>query len=402
MGMQKCYSGYQSYEYLVPGQDYKIIELARETGRVPEYIVPTTEDQQTRVRQILETSVVISMHDHPTIQPQDLSHIGDYIREGREHTAYRALSTSFLDAVFDNLMDGTASITSKSGWKWSDTIYDIGMRLCDIAHQDFVVVGRTSHDIRAAHENGQLALCLALEAATSIENEVDRIDILYGLGVRMMGITYCESNQLGSGQEESQDGGLTRFGRRAVERMNQLGLAIDVSHCGDRTSLQVIEASRKSVFLTHGGARGLCLEDMPNYRRCAPDSVIEACGQSGGLVAIEAAPHQTITVTHSEHTIDAVMEHFEYVKDLVGIDHVTFGPDTLYGDHVGLHHAFADQLSIVPTKYPEVEYVKGMENPSETFPNIVRWLVSHGYSDEEIRKVIGENALRVLDDVWNG
>jgi len=218
----------------------------------------------------------------------------------------------------------------------------------------------------------------------------------------MMGITYCESNQLGSGQEESQDGGLTRFGRRAVERMNQLGLAIDVSHCGDRTSLQVIEASRKSVFLTHGGARGLCLEDMPNYRRCAPDSVIEACGQSGGLVAIEAAPHQTITVTHSEHTIDAVMEHFEYVKDLVGIDHVTFGPDTLYGDHVGLHHAFADQLSIVPTKYPEVEYVKGMENPSETFPNIVRWLVSHGYSDEEIRKVIGENALRVLDDVWNG
>jgi len=402
MGGHKHYKGYQAYEYLVPGKDYQVFELAQEINRVPGYVVPTTEDQEARVRQLLETSVVISLHDHPTVQPQDLGFIREYIREGREHTAYRALSTSFLDAVFDNLMDGTAMITSKMGWKWSDTIYDIGMRLCDIAHQDFVVVGKNASDIRSAHKNGQLALFLALEAATSIENEVDRIDILYGLGIRMMGIAYCESNQLGSGQEEDRDGGLTHFGHQAVGRMNRIGMAIDISHSDERTSLDVIEASRKPVFLTHGGARGLCLEDMPNYRRCAPDSVIEACGQAGGVIGIEAAPHQTITVNHTEHTIDAMMEHFEYVKDLVGIDHITFGPDTLYGDHVGLHHAFADQLSITPSNYPEVDYVKGIENPSEAFPNIVRWLVIHNYSNEEIHKVIGENTLRVLNDVWVG
>ncbi len=98
------------------------------------------------------------------------------------------------------------------------------------------------------------------------------------------------------------------------------------------------------------------------------------------------------------------MEHFEYVAELVGLDHVTFGPDTLYGDHVGLHHAYASQLSIGATHkgptFEEVPYVKGLENPTECFPNIIRWLVSHGYEREEIAKVVGKNALRVLAATW--
>ncbi len=106
------------------------------------------------------------------------------------------------------------------------------------------------------------------------------------------------------------------------------------------------------------------------------------------------------------------MEHFEYIVDRVGIDHVAFGPDTLYGDHVGLHHLFSDALSIdsshesdeqareEPPSFEEVEYVKGIENPTEASHNILRWLVKHDYSEEDIAKVVGGNILRVLDDVW--
>jgi membrane dipeptidase len=98
------------------------------------------------------------------------------------------------------------------------------------------------------------------------------------------------------------------------------------------------------------------------------------------------------------------MEHFEYVANLVGIDHVAFGLDTLYGDHVGLHHAFANALSIGAShngvEFEEVSYVKGLENPSEAYPNVVRWLVKKGYSREDIRKVMGENVLRVLKETW--
>ena len=93
----------------------------------------------------------------------------------------------------------------------------------------------------------------------------------------------------------------------------------------------------------------------------------------------------------------------EYIKDLVGIDHLGFGPDTLYGDHVGLHHVMASHLSIAQafsSDSEEVPYVKGLENPSEASWNIIRWLVKHGYSDDEIEKLVGANALRVLQEVW--
>jgi membrane dipeptidase len=182
--------------------------------------------------------------------------------------------------------------------------------------------------------------------------------------------------------------------------MNKLGIIVDVSHASDRSGLDAAEVSEHPIIVSHAGARGLW-----NIRRLKPDAVLEAVAKSGGVIGIEAAPHTTLTVNNRRHTIAAVMEHFEYCVRLVGIDHVTFGPDTMYGDHVGLHHAYTQQLSIAGATagapdYEEVAYVKGMENPTECFPNIVRWLVAHGYSDEDIAKVIGGNTLRVMQAVW--
>ena len=132
--------------------------------------------------------------------------------------------------------------------------------------------------------------------------------------------------------------------------------------------------------------------------------MLKACADKGGVIGIEAAPHTTLTQRYPLHSIESYMEHFEYVADLCGIDHVGFGPDTLFGDHVGLHHAFAAALSIGASRknvvVTEVPYVKGIENPGENFPNIVRWLVGHGYKDEDIIKVIGGNSLRVLQQTW--
>jgi membrane dipeptidase len=178
-------------------------------------------------------------------------------------------------------------------------------------------------------------------------------------------------------------------------------MAIDISHSGERTALETIEASVNPVFLSHGGARALTRKGALNYNRMAPDSVLEAVGESGGVVGIEAAPHQTISVDHPVHDIDAVMDHFEYCLDLLGIDHVAFGPDTMFGDHVGVHHAFSDQLAIEEeSDYQEVPYVKGMENPGENFSNITKWLIKHGYTDEEIEKVVGGNIINALRRVW--
>lgn len=398
MGRHKKYSGYKSFQYLEKGVDYREFKLSKEIGRVKPYIIPLSKPEEERVEKILEEAITISLHDHPMVFPEDMSQIFEYIRQGRYFTAYEGLSVSGLDAVFDNLLDGVSTVISHRGWKWDDVIYDLGMRLSDIAHQDFVIRCEGVRDIIKAHEEGKVALIPTFEGAAPIENEVDRVDILYGLGVRCMGVVYSESNSLGSGLREKRDGGLTDFGHEVVKRMNKIGMAVDVSHAGDQTAIDTIKASEKPVFITHAGARTLW-----NSRRLKPDEVIQACAEKGGVIGIEAAPHTTISKKHPEHSIESVMDHFEYCVNLVGIDHVAFGPDTLFGDHVALHHIFSQQLSIKKAyrgeEVKEVEYVKGLENPAE-FPNIVRWLVKNGYSDQEIKKVIGENVLRVLKQVW--
>jgi membrane dipeptidase len=348
---------------------------------------------------LIDENLIISLHDHPQVFPADMNQVRDYIRAGREHTGYAGLARSGMTAVFDNMMDGTACVTSKFGWKFDDIIYDLGMRTSDIAHQDYARIGYGLQDIYEAKENGQVAIVLSLEAATPIENEVDRIDILYGLGVRQMGIAYSEANTLGSGLKEARDGGLTVFGKRAVERMNALGMAIDVSHSGDQTCLDVFEHSTRPVLITHAGARSVW--DTP---RMKPDSVLRACAESGGVIGLEAAPHTSLSRDHPEHSLESVMDHFQYCVELMGIDAVAFGPDTLYGDHVTLHKVFAANLGVHQAhngpSFTEVPYVAGLENPTECFFNIVGWLVKHGYSDEDIIKVTGGNIVRALKNIW--
>ncbi|WP_313801689.1 membrane dipeptidase [Cytobacillus sp.] len=397
-GNKKMYDGYKSFQYLEAGVDYKEYKLSKENDRVAPYVYPVSADEEETVQEILEQDYIVSMHEHTFVMPENLQEFYEFRRQGRDWTGFEALSQSGLDVIFENFMDGTAMITSQAGWKWSDVIHDLGIRFSDIAHQDMVIKAERISDLYRAKKEGKIAFVGALESSTMIENELDRLDVLYGFGIRTMGIVYSEANQLGSGLREPNDGGLTVFGKQAVRRMNKLGITIDVSHAGDKTSLDTIEASEKPVTINHAGARALW-----DTKRLKPDDVIKACAEKGGVIAIEAAPHSTITHNHPEHNIESFMEHFEYTANLVGIDHVAFGPDTLFGDHVGIHDLLSGQLSIKSAQMAnlhKVEYVKGLENPAECFPNIVRWLVKKGYSREDIRKVVGGNIFRVLEATW--
>lgn len=393
------YQGYRSFDYLEPHADFTVFDLADELGRVPEYDLGLTEEQKTTVTRILGENHVISLHEHPKILTRDPNQLREYNHTGRNSLGYEGLAKSGMSALFDNFMNGTNCVTSEHGWKWNDVIFDLGLRFADIAKQNFVVLVRTVSELEQAKANGQIGLVAGLEAATMIENELDRLDILYGLGVRQMGIAYSMANQLGSGLSEPQDGGLTTFGHRAVERMNKLGIAIDISHSSDRTSLDVIAASSVPVFITHAGARTV----WPT-NRMKSDEVIVACAERGGVIGLEAAPHTTLSEQHPHHSIESVMDHFAYCVDLIGIDHVAFGPDTNFGDHVGLHDSFSGHLTIGQAHghvdYPKVPYVAGMENPAENFTNIVGWLVKNNYSENAISKAIGSNILRILKEVW--
>jgi membrane dipeptidase len=395
--------GYVAYSYLTAGQDFRGFELAPEFGRVPGWSgrAALTDAQRQRAERLLRDSLVISLHDHPVRFPLRMEETPEYNRTGRQHAAYAGLAASGLTVVFDNMMDGTACVTGNAPWRWNDVVTDLGMRQADLAHQDQVTVVRTLADIDEAYRSGRTGLVFGLESATPIENELDRLDVLYGLGLRQIGIAYSDANALGGGLAERHDSGLTAFGRRAVTRMNKLGLAIDLSHAGDRTALDTCEHSERPVFITHAGARAVW--DIP---RMKPDEVLRAVAGTGGVIGMSAAPHTTLSAAHPRHSIESVMDHFSYCADLVGLDHVAFGPDTLYGDHVALHRIFAHLLSIGAgpgsrgPSFDPVDYVDGLENPTENFGNICAWLVQHGYGDTDIRAVLGGNIYRALQSIW--
>jgi membrane dipeptidase len=392
-------SPYTAYSYLNGDAGFRRFELAPEFGRVAPYTGGRlTPEQDQRAQTLLRDSLVISLHDHPVRFPSRMEETPDYNRTGRQHAAYAGLAASGMTIVFDNMMDGTACVTGHAPWRWDDIITDLGMRQADLAHQSDVMMVRTVADIDHAYREGRVGLVFGLEAATPIENELDRLDVLYGLGIRQIGIAYSDANALGSGLNEARDGGLTAFGARAVRRMNQLGLAIDLSHSSDRTALDVCERSDQPVFLTHAGARALW--DTP---RMKPDEVLRAVAATGGVIGMSAAPHTTLSGAHPRHSIESVMDHFRYCADLVGIDHVAFGPDTLYGDHVQLHTVFADLLGLGARRGPAfdpVPYVDGLENPTENFMNICAWLVANGFDDAAVRAVIGGNVYRALQSIW--
>jgi membrane dipeptidase len=395
MEPKKRWDGYRSYSYLEAGTDYREFDLVPQIGRVEPFVFPLTPEQEERVERLLRSSVCVSLHDHGGIMPANLSENDAYIREGREAYGFEGLAASGLDAVFENFMDGTATITSKGGWKWTDVIHDLGMHLADVAHQSVVFVGSTVADIEDAHRTGRIALIPCLEGAAPIENELDRLEVLYGLGIRMCGIAYSESNQLGGGIRDPGDGGLTTFGREAVRRMDRLGMAIDVSHTGDITAMQTCELSERPVFLSHSGARALFDEG-----KLKTDELLKAVAATGGVCGVEAAPHTTIGRRHPRHSLESVMEHVEYCIEVMGIDHVGVGPDLVFGDHVGLHRLYAGAMDTgTVAAHEQVDHVEGLENLSE-FPNVLRWLVAHGYTDEQIAKLVGGNALAALRRVW--
>jgi len=389
---------YTSYSYLPAGQDFTDIELAPEFDRVPAYKGELTPEEKARAEKLMRDNITISLHDHPVRFPNDMRQTPEYNRTGRQHTAFAGVKESGMTVIFDNMMDGTACVTGNAPWRWLDIITDVGMRQADIAHQDDVIVIRTVEDIHYAKKANKVGFVFGLEASTPIENEIDRLDVLYGLGIRQIGIAYSDSNSLGSGLNEDVDGGLTDFGRRCVTRMNQLGMAVDISHSSDQTGIDACKVSTKPVFMTHAGAKGV----WP-IKRMKSDDVLKAVADTGGVIGISAAPHTTLSMAHPQHSIDSVMDHLMYCIDLVGIDHVAFGPDTLYGDHVGLHTVFSHLLSTTfseAPKFERVKYVDGLENPTENFWNIAGWLVKNGFSDKDIAAILGGNILRALEGIW--
>jgi membrane dipeptidase len=275
-----------------------------------------------------------------------------------------------------------------------------------------VELATTAADVRAAAARGHVAALMGVEGGHAIESSLEKLDSLYGLGVRYLTLTWNNGNDwAGSSTDPERHGGLTSFGRQVVARMNQLGMLVDVSHVSDATFRDVLATSTRPVIASHSSCRALA-----HHPRNLSDEQLRAIAGNGGVVGINFYPvfldehfrdqyeamrrrlKPQIDAIRARHrgrpgesafevdkfvgqhaesldvpTIDRLVDHIDHAVQVMGIDHVGLGSDF-------------DGISVLPRPMKD----------ATSLPELVRALVARGYSDSDVRKILGENFLRLL------
>ncbi len=263
-------------------------------------------------------------------------------------------------------------------------------------NSDLIVQAFTTEDIRRAKRDGKTAVVLSWQNTSGIEDRIDYLQIFAALGVKIMQITYNTQNYSGAGYTELNDSGLTGFGREVVDEMARLGIVCDLSHVGARTSAEVIAYAPKPPCFSHIQPLGL-----KDGKRNKSDELIKAVGARGGMIGLsEFGPAMK---RGNDSTIVDYVESLDYVISLVGEDNVGVGSDASQGH--GRPSAFMDWCNRdkgyarVLTPFGSEKVVKPLGPLSER-PRLVDAMVKAGWAEPKIRKILGENWLRYLREIW--
>lgn len=262
--------------------------------------------------------------------------------------------------------------------------------------KDYIMKVLKAKDIENAKEKGKKAVILNFQSMQHIEENLDLIELYYMQGFRVMQLTYNSRNQVGTGCTARRDRGLSEFGKEVVSEINKLGAIIDTSHCGLETTRDAIKYSDDPVIASHTFAKKLY-----NHDRGKPDDILKNIADMGGYIGVLTVPG--FISNDTEISIKHWLKHIDYIVNLVGIDYVGIGTD-YYGFSVPDNLAekiaeFIDKLGFKPEhKASFLDKMKGFEKYRK-FPNLIKGLIERGYSDEEVRKIIGGNFMRVFEDI---
>jgi membrane dipeptidase len=355
--------------------------LAKQIDRVLSMTVPLDAAQEKRFQRLMEEVVMVDLHEHPLVWPASPEHFVEYLHHGDYQWGYQAVRHGGWAAVATaNVFRGMVRSPDISAIAFDDLVDEIGMMLADLRQHPEAVKVTNADDIVNARQQGKVGILPTVEHL-AIGESLHHVDVLYALGVRIAGLTYNRQNAIGAGLRERHDPGLSAFGIEVVRRMNDLGMAVDVSHAGFRTAMDAITHSHAPIIYSHNAAHAL----WPTWRT-RQDEELVACARKGGLIAITAVPNSLSD--DPRQTIHCVLDHYDYMVRLVGAEHVAIGTDTLVGDHVGFHCTMmgTDRATL------PAPYLDGLESPADG-QNILRGLIVRGHSDEHIKQIAGGNAL---------
>ena len=252
--------------------------------------------------------------------------------------------------------------------------------------EQFVLAG-TVDDVERAKREGKLAVAFDLEGTEPLDGDLDMVSFYYDLGVRQMLMAYNRNNRGGAGCM-GEDVGLTPFGRAVVEEMNRVGMLVDCSHTGYRSSMEMMEVSTAPVIFSHSNPRALWEHDR-NVR----DDQILACARTGGVVGVNGIG---IFLGDNDTRSERVVDHVAYVAELAGPEHVGIGLDYSF-DQEELQDFVKNHPEVFPAgaKFDAISFVE-----PEQIPEIADLLAARGFSEAEVRGILGGNFLRVARRVW--
>lgn len=268
-----------------------------------------------------------------------------------------------------------------------------------------------SDDLRTAQHENLTGVILGFQNAQPIQLNLDNVQTLHRLGTRVIQLTYNSQNYVGTGCWERHDAGLTHFGRSVVDELNECGIVIDLSHCGESTALEAADRSTDPVAFTHVGVR-----DLGNAEgRGKSAEEIKAVAETGGVIGITPYPpylkQDPETNEVLDATIDDVVDHIGYVADLVGVEHVGFGSDlddrkydtgkSTVADFDEWHLRVRAENEAIFGSTPPDQYSppEGLDRLHK-LPNLSRRLLERGFTEREVKQIMGENFQRLFSEVW--
>jgi membrane dipeptidase len=318
-------------------------------------------------------------------------------------TEWAKAPESFTETVFQRYRDSGINVFHHSFGSGGPTAYDLAVNYFGatnalIAGADqYLMRIDSAADFRRVKGSGKVGVMLGLQNSEHFRRPQD-VPFFWGIGQRVSQLTYNSRNMIGNGSTERRDEGISDFGAAIIEQMNRTGMAVDVSHCGDRTTLDAFELSKKPVLITHTNCRAL----VPGHPRCKTDEAIKAAGKAGSVVGITGV--RMFVKATEPTTVEDVLNHFDHVKALIGPEHLGVGSDVDLDGYDDLSPEMQKQLRASykgSYAFREKIDIEGLDHPKRMF-DLTEGLIRRKYSDAEIRGVLGANFERVLGEIWAG
>lgn len=373
-----------------------------------------TKEQEKRAKTIHEESIIIDMLFQGPLSPNAIS---DKVAERmkKDCEKYKDDPSIYISKTMDLGIEYASKgelPEFKECWYKSgitvgnrqlsldnleEALTSIGIAEMQFRNFDWLIKATNASDIIRAKKEGKKAGLITCQESKGIGTNLDLLDVFYNYGLRVIQLTYNPQDYVGAGCTERTNAGITNFGVKFIERMNKLGIIVDTSHCGKQTTLDACELSTSTVIASHTAVKRI----TPHARGKSDEELI-AIAKTGGVIGVVTVPH-FVCLDGNNATMEHVLDHIDYIVDLVGIEHVGIGTDWPMSMPMWAQKIIKTEIAPMvgfrkEDALPSTETVEGMSDYRQ-FINFTRGLVSRGYSDDDIKKILGGNWLRVFENV---